>query len=402
MEEQKSSLRWLFLSLLFLMNATGFCSINCLPPLFIEISEQVAMSKAQFGSIMGVVLLSSLIFAPIGGGISDKIGSRLAGGLGVLVAGVAAFMRAYMESVTGFMICNLFIGAGLAFFAPNMPKVLGTWFPRKELALANGICTAALGIGGAIAMAISASVLSPAFGGWQGALKVIGGAVILMSVLWIFLYRDGKTGEVQEKKKQSMGKNFKNVLKVKDLKLIMFYRAFNMVGYMALIVFLPSILQERGIAQAGQYVSIMMTVVVIFNVLGPGVSDRVGLRKPFLLVSTVVLGLSILTFSTLSGVPLMIALIIAGAAMGTLAPIVFILPVEFKEIGPGLAATAVGIILMIGNTCGFLGPMIVGKLIDLTGSNVTGFIFMATACTSAAIFIFPLTETGRRKRLGDR
>jgi len=398
MENKSSGVRWLFLALIFLMNTTGFCSINCIPPLYLEIAEQVPLTKAQLGSVMGVVLLASLLFAPIGGGISDKIGSRLAAGAGILLAGIAGLLRAYMESAGGLIACSFFLGAGLAFFAPNMPKVVGIWFPRKELALANGICTAGLGIGGAIAMAISASILSPTFGGWQGAVQAIGITVMVMGVIWLCIYRDRKTDGAPEKKKQSMGKNFKKVLKVKDLRLIVLYRSLNLIGFMALITFLPSALQERGIERAGQLVSILMTINVIFNVIGPGISDRVGLRKPFLLVSTVILGLCMLTFSSLAGVPLIIALVIAGITMGTLAPIVFILPVEFDEIGPGLAATAVGIMLMVGNTCGFLGPIITGKLIDLTGTNFSGFVFMAVACISAAVFVFPLTETGRKKK----
>lgn len=398
MGEQKSNFRWLILIFLFVMNGMSFCSINCIPPLFLEIAEQISLTKAEMGSIMGVVLLSSLFFAPIGGGISDKIGSRWAAGIGVLIAAVAGGLRGYMDSATGLIVCMFFIGAGLALFAPNMPKVVGIWFPRNELALANGICTAGLGIGGAIGMAISSSFLSPTFGGWRGAVLALGAGVLALGIIWILIYRDREVAEIFKKKEQNIFKNFKKVLKVRDLNLILFYRGLNMIGFMALITFLPVILQERGIARAGELVSIMMGTSVAFNVLGGMMSDRIGKRKPFLFISTVILGLSILTFPVFTGIPLIIALVIAGAAVGTFGPIVFILPVEFEEIGPGLAATAVGIMLMIGNTCGFLGPIISGKLIDISGSNWAGFIFIAAVSIVAAGLIVPIRETGRKKK----
>jgi len=398
MQEQTSNYRWLILVLMFVMNAMSFCSINCIPPLFLEITEQIPMTKAEMGSIMGLVLLSSLFFAPIGGGISDKIGSRWAAGAGILLAAVAGGLRAYVDSTTGLMLCMFFIGAGIAFFAPNMPKVIGAWFPRHQLALANGICTSGLGIGGAIGMGISAGFLSPTFGGWRGAVLAVSVCVFCLGTLWLLLYREREAKTTAPQQDRSMFKNFKKVLKVRDLNLILLYRGLNMAGFMALITFLPVSLQERGIEGAGQLVSIMMGVNVIFNVLGGMLSDKAGKRKPFLMVSTLVLGLTILTFPLFAGVPLVIALIIAGVCCGTLAPLPFILPVEFEEIGTALAGTAVGLMLMLGNTCGFFGPIISGKLIDATGSNWAGFVFIAAACMSAAVLIIPLRETGRKKK----
>jgi cyanate permease len=398
MEDNKSAYRWVILAMLFLMNSICFSSINCMPPLFLEISRQIVLTKAQMGTMMGAVLLSSLFFAPLGGGLSDKIGARLAASAGIIVAAAAGALRGYMDSVAGLIACNFFLGGGLALFAPNMPKALGMWFPRSELAMANGICTAGLGIGGAIGMGISASILSPAFGGWRGALLALGGAVLALGILWVFLYRDPKNAVPLAKKDRGMAKNFKKVLKVRDLKLILSFRALNMFGFMALITFLPPIFQERGLERAGQLVSIMMGLVVVFNVVGSTLSDRLGKRKPFLIVSTVVLGLAIFTFQYLAGIPLIIALMIAGAALGTIAPIVFILPVEFEEIGPALAATAAGFMLMIGNAFGFLGPVITGKLIDVTGTNLAGFILIAACSILAAFLVLPIRETGRKKQ----
>jgi NNP family nitrate/nitrite transporter-like MFS transporter len=395
MEEQKSNFRWLILAVLFLTNIAGFYSVICIPPLFMEIVEQIPLTKAEMGSIMGVVVLSSLFFAPFGGGISDKIGSRWAAGAGILIAATAGVLRAYTESSIGLIACMFFVGAGLSVFAPNMPKVVGIWFPRNELALANGICTAGVGIGGAVAMATSASLMSPAFGGWRNVMLVIGGVVFTMGILWILIYRDRKVAEAPEKKKQNMVENFKKVLKVKDLWSILLYRGFIMAGFMPVTTFLPIVLHEKGVARAGEHVSIMMGISVVFNILGGIVSDRIGKRKPFLLIGAVIQGIAVFFFASLTGVPLIMALVVAGIAMGTLAPVLFTVPVELKEIGPGLAASAIGLLLMVGNACGFLGPIISGKLIDLTGSNFAGFIFMGAAIIAAAGFILPLRETGK-------
>jgi len=138
-----------------------------------------------------------------------------------------------------------------------------------------------------------------------------------------------------------------------------------------------------------------MAVSVIFNVVGGRISDKIGRRKPILIIGTAVSGLCVLTYSSLSGPPLILMLIIAGAGIGALAPVLLTMPIEMKEIGPELAATAVGFMMIFQSVSGFLGPIITGKLIDVTGSNLAGFIFMGGAVIIAAVFAIPLKETGR-------
>jgi cyanate permease len=397
MEDNKSVYRWLILAMLFLMSGMSFCSINAMPPLFLEIQQQIPLTKAQMGLIMGSVLLSSLLFAPLGGGISDKIGSRWAATLGILLTAAAGALRWSMDSATGLIACNFFLGAGVALFSTNIPKALGMWFPRNELALANGVCSAGLAIGGVIGMGSSASFLSPTFGGWRGAMLLLGGCLFLTGVFWMLFYRDPKNTAPLAKIDRSMRKNFKKVIKVRDLNLILTYRALIMFGWMGLITFLPRIFQERGLERAGEMVSIMMGAVMVFNIVGASLSDRLGKRKPFLIASPLILGLAVLTFQYLSGIPLIIALAIAGAGLGTISPLFFVLPVEFEEIGPKLAATAAGIMLMIGNTFGFLGPFLTGKVIDMTGSNATAFVLIVSLMFLSVFLVLPIRETGRKK-----
>jgi MFS family permease len=78
-----------------------------------------------------------------------------------------------------------------------------------------------------------------------------------------------------------------------------------------------------------------------------------------------------------------------------------VIPVELEEVGHAFAATAVGIIFMIGNTGGFIGPIIAGKIMDISGNNWSGFLLMALALIIAAAVIAPLTETGRKKKPGE-
>ena len=223
MEEQKYSFRWVVLALLFLSLFAATIAMQCMPPLFSEITEQIPLSKAQMGTIMGVITLASLFFAPIGGALSDKLGARWGFGIAAIIVALAGGYRYFAGSVTDLIVCMFLLGAGMAMYAPNMPKALGTWFSRKDLAMANGISISGMGIGGAVAMVTARSVLSPTFGGWRGTMVFLGGLVLLVAILWMIIYRDRPAGDTAARKKPNVFENFKDVLKVRDIWLVAFY-----------------------------------------------------------------------------------------------------------------------------------------------------------------------------------
>ena len=396
MEEQQYAFRWVVLALLFLSLFAATIAMQCMPPLFSEITEQIPLNKAQMGTVMGVITLASLFFAPIGGALSDKLGARWAFGIASIIVALAGGYRYFAESITDLIICMFILGAGIAMYAPNMPKALGTWFPRKDLAMANGISISGMGIGGAVAMATARNVLSPAFGGWRATTAALGGLVLLVAILRMIIYRDREGAALR--KKPNVFENFKDVLKVRDIWLIAFYYGLNMVSLVAVITLLPITLEERGVENAGGLVGIMMGATVVFNILGGMLSDRTGKRKPFLLVCAVLFGICILGFANFTGTPLLITLVLAGAAMGTIAPVLMSVPVEMDRIGTALVGSAVGFIFMLGNTAGFVGPVVAGKLMDMSESSLPGFIFIGAALIAAAVFIVPLKETGRKRK----
>jgi nitrate/nitrite transporter NarK len=195
--------------------------------------------------------------------------------------------------------------------------------------------------------------------------------------------------------------NFKDVLQVRDIWLIAIYYGLNMISLLAVITLLPITLEERGLENAGELVGVMMGATVVFNILGGMLSDRVGKRKPFLLICAVVFGLCVLGFANFTGTALIMVLLIAGASMGTIAPVLMSVPVEMERIGTALAGSAVGFIFMLGNTGGFVGPVVAGKLMDAASSSMPGFIFIAAALIVSAVVVIPLKETGRKRKPGE-
>jgi cyanate permease len=404
MAERKNSFRWVVLVLLFLNTFFVFLATYSIPPLLKEIGAEIPLTKAGMGMIMGMITIPSLFFSLIGGGITDKVGARYAFGVAVLIVGIAGAFRSIAGSAYALEICMLFIGLGMATLGPVFPKALAMWFPPQEFAMANGICMVSMPLALTVAMGTSAGILSPVFGGWRNVMAVLGVANGITAILWIVLFREGRLHEESREGKQSILENFKKVFRVKDIWWASVFYSLNMVGVMSIFTLLPQSLSERGMttAMAGIFVAILTGTNSVFKVVGGTLSDRTGKRKPFLFISSILLGLSILGFSSFTGIPLIVTLVIGGAAMGTISPIFMATIVETKGIGAALAGTTVGLIFMVGNVFGFVGPVVSGKLMDVTGAQWPGFLFMGIAYILASFFILPVRETGKgRKRKHD-
>jgi MFS family permease len=145
MEEQKSPYRWLVVTLLFLNLLFIIIAVNCIPPLFTEIVEQIPLTKTQMGTMMGVVTLASLFFAPIGGALADKIGCRWALGGSALIVVVAGGLRVYTQTSFELMALMFIFGIGAALFS-LLPWELGRLLPWQ---LRPVSCLPPLGAGGA-------------------------------------------------------------------------------------------------------------------------------------------------------------------------------------------------------------------------------------------------------------
>ena len=400
MEDQQSNFRWLVLVLLFLIYFFIFTATNCIPPLFKEIGNEIALTKAGMGMIMGVITLPSLFFSLLGGAISDKVGSRWAIGSALIIISLSGAVRATVESHYGLTVCMFLIGVGVAILGPNVPKVLGMWFPPKELATANGICMIGMPLAGTFAMGTAAGVLSPAFGGWRNVMVVLGAFPLMLGLLWLLLYRDRKVEKALGKRERSILENFKEVFRIKDVWWASAFMGLNMIGVMSVIALLPHSLSERGMTEvsAGGLVAIMFGMSSAFKIVGGFLSDRVGKRIPFIFISSIVQGICVIAFAFSTGIPLIIALAIAGVAMGVIPPVFMVIPVEIKEIGPALAATAMGLIFMIGNSGSLVGPVVAGKLMDFFGGQLPGFLFMGVAIIIGGFCILFVRETGQRKK----
>ena len=400
MEEKKGSFRWVVLVLLFLCIFATCLSMNTISPLFKEIQREIPITKTDMGMIIGITLVASIFLSLIGGGISDRIGSKWVLGAALIITAIFGALRSIAGGLYSLLAFTFLMGGGTALVLPNVSKVVGMWFSPKELGTANGICMFGLSFSTAVGMALAAGVLSPAFSGWRNVMVALGVFTLVIGILWLAVFKEKKIDRPGTTKKQNVIDNFKKVFRVKDIWWLAIFSGLNCIAMYSLVALLPSSFCDRGMseAKAGALVGIMLGTAAVCKIVGGALSDWMGKRQPFLIITSIVMGVCVFTFPFFTGIPLIVSLVIAGVALGSITPILMVIPIEIKEIGPPLAATAMGLILMVGNIGGFIGPIVSGKIMDITGAQWPGFLFMGAALIIEAFCIFPVRETGHGRK----
>jgi MFS family permease len=387
MSNQRKVYPWIVLAMLFLVTCFGIIAANSMPPLFSEIVKEIPLTKAQMGAVMGVFPVAALFFSIIGGGLSDKIGSRWVIGAAALIVTLAGASRYFATTAAALIACMFFLGAGQAAFMSLGPKVMGAWFPRNRLATVMAIAYTSVTVGTAVALGLSARVLSPAFHGWRNTTLVTAAFCLAGAVAWLLIYRDRQAETGMAGGGTNILRNFKTILKIRDIWLYTMFYALQLAVIMSLLTLLPVTFPERGVAR--ELLTISFIVSPLFKIVGAMVSDKLGRRKVFMVLCVIIPSLFIPGFISLTGIPLIMTLIMIGISMGVPPTMMQTAVVEMEQVGTKLAGTALGVITGLGTIGGLLGPVIAGKLMDVSGTTWPGFVFVTVLGVLAGLVVIP-------------
>ena len=176
----------------------------------------------------------------------------------------------------------------------------------------------------------------------------------------------------------------------------------NCFAFYAWIGWAPELMVMKGASPdlAALMASVVMWVSLPIAFVVPWISDKLGLRKPFLWPSFLVLALVPLVaiYAPLSlGWLLMAAF---GIGSGAQLVILLVLPVELLP--AEAVGRASGMILSIAYIGGLVGPWITGHIIDSTGNLNLALVVLIVLSAVAIYVALRLPETGPRARLYKR
>ena len=398
------SSRWFIVAILLLSVATAFFDRINIGVLFTDINFLTTLGikgkPAMMGLLMTAFVFAYGVSAVLLSFLSDVIGPRK---LLVLITVVLAITMGWMGMVGayGAMVFGrilLGVAEGPQFGAAN--AIVKRWFPPKEQSFANSIWTIGSPVGSALGFPLVFYLVANY--GWRMsfyALAIVN-VVIVLPVLWFFL-KDFPSTEVAAayslKPKQgsmtyreSLGVFIRDwrfwMLAIFDIGAMVYLWGFNS--------WLPAYLRvfrHMDLARAGIYSALPFVLMLVGEVVGAKLSDKLQKRAIFCFVGLIMAGLSI-WMAAISASPTAAAWYLAWSAFfwGATVPTLFAL--GFQIIPAKVTATGFGVYAGLANLIGAMAPWLMGWVIGRSGNYNHGLAVLVLACIILAFPMVPLLK----------
>lgn len=386
------TLCWIHLALISFIGFSIFALIYSLSPLLPLIRTTYGISFAQVGVLYSTPLLMVALLGVPSGYLADRLGLRVSVAVGVLIMALGGVFRGLLHSYLALQAFTVVFGLGVAITLPNLPKFVRRCFPCEMTGTATGIYGTAIMLGITAALALTRTIIFSQVGSLHGALLTWGVVMLIAALLWLA----GLLIEFEEPphraKKPGLGLLNRKVLYLGLYFFLVAYVFYTLSGW------LPTIFIHRDMtASTASLITSLLGFTGLLTVfLLQRYSDRIGLRKPFIIVPAF---LTIPSIAALLLVPstlvAWLAVIVLGVTLNLMFNMAYLLPAE--AVSPELVGSVSGFVLSIGYLGALLGPWIFGYLRDITGAFELGMTLLFAVSTLLLIIIIPIPETGPKK-----
>ena len=336
-----------------------------------------------------------VVFTAIPAGlVSDRVGIKKTIGLGLIVMAVGAALRGTATDFTSLLAYTFIFGFGFGWTYPNLPKLVSVYVSKDKANVAMGIVNSGFPVGTALGLAITVPIFLPIAETYQGVFLIWSIFPIIAAVSWWILIRQPDSKPIHIEEPRTSITSFRNAFSNKNLWLVailMFIQTFTSLNWNG---WAPVMMMLKGASPslAGLIASITIWAILPTFLLAPRLSHRIGLRKPFLWMPSIVLAIAFwgARYITINTSWFLMALV--GVAFGTRFTTLMSLPLEMtheREVG-----MASGMLLSIGSIGGVIGPLIGGRVLDTTQNLDISFLVLTIISVAAAFIALKVQETG--------
>jgi MFS family permease len=324
----------------------------------------------------------------------DKYSPRYLTAFAIFICGLSTYIFSESSSLTMGCMARGFIGFGAAFAAVSCFKAASLWFLPKRFALISGMYMTAAMLGAVGGQAPLSFLVSDY--GWRISLKIIAAIGIILSVLYVIIVRDKKISRTTGTNQIKSSFNFWYILKNKQAWLLSIYSglAFAPVSVFGGLWGVP-FLQQAYIFSAQDSAIAVSWIFIGFAVGAPLLgwsSDKMGMRKPIMMLGTLLALLSLLIVIYSAMLPLkLVSLLLFLFGFG--ASGFFISFAMIREIFPLLlTATVLGFMNTFDSICEAISEPFVGVFLDMTWNGVLhdGVHHFSTLGYKLALSLLPL------------
>ncbi len=389
----------IMLACAWLLGFALYCPMLCIPPMVHLIRGEFRATHEAVGILFSLPMIMLVALAIPGGLLADRIGNRRAVAIGAVVMAAGSLLRGASAGFGSLLAFTALYGVGYSIIYPNLPKLVSGWFPREKAGLATSVYATGITIGAAVPLAVTLPLVLPLFHTVRGTLFAWGLPAALGAVVWLIVGRD-PSGEVHDPRPlrgMTAPRPSRSLWADKNMWLIAFLLFLNNVHFYTWSAWTPSLLMMKGatpqlaslIASSRGWASLPAMFLM------PWFSYKVGLRKPFMWGSPLLLAVASAA-ALYMPVPWGWALMaVVGITLGGTFSMILALPLEMlpKE----SVGAASGMVLSIGYLGGIVGPWLTGRILDSTGSLDAALVVLIVMALIWVVAGLLIPETGARR-----
>jgi MFS transporter, ACS family, hexuronate transporter len=413
-------LRWAIIGAAFVILVLNYADRAALGVAGPTMMKELDISKSQFGIITAAFFVGYAPFCFVGGHFADKFGPRR---VMTFAAGLWSVCVALTGVALGFislLLVRFGFGLGEGPQGAVTTKLASNWFPQREMGRAVAVAQAGTPLGGAIGTPLVAGLIA-ATGDWRIPFIVLGLFGFLITLGWWVVVRDSPEFHPWASLRDSTDITAGRIATVEDdtdappvrklirrpltLAVAAAFFGYSWVLYTFLSWFPVYLTEEKGVDIKG--IALAGSVPWIFGVIGYLCGGTCGdwlaqkTSNPRRARAVIIVSGLVITAGLLCSTSLVSSAWGAVALMSTIVFTLYLTGGQYfviitDTVPRSRVGSVAGFVHFIANLSGIFAPLLVGFLVDRTGSwNLVFGLSAAVAFTGAALLTVPGLRSAR-------
>jgi len=358
-------------------------SLVSIGPAIATIQHYFGMSHSMTGLLVSIPDLLMGMLALPAPWLMKKLGrDKLIIGSLLLIA-ASTIARAYSPGVTSLLLCTAGVGAGIAIAGTLLSGFVKATFPTRA-AFVMGIYSTSLSLGSTLSAVTTAPVLK-ATNSWRVAIGIWAVPAVIGLIAWLFVAAKEKKAPVGKKSSRRGDIPWKNIT---AWKIALFFACVNIIFY-SLLAWTAPLFIDHGLSTSmagyvlGCFTFFFMLSSPVFGTLSKSLD-----RRSWLFASAVITLSGLLTIALLPGFLPFVIIAVMAVGLGGAFTLGMTLSLDNTR-HPEETNAWTAFILTIGYLVAAVGPILLGRLRDVTGT----FLVPMLTLSGVAIVMLVLALT---------
>lgn len=370
---------WVTIFLFWLGWIFMYADRTVLNPVMGELEKEFGLTGTQLGLLNSVFYFSYALLQVPAGILGDKIGKKKVLVPGFLLFGVFTAVTGFAKHWYTLLFARVVTGAGEGTYYGPQYGLSSEQIPKKYRSLGSAMINSGMAFGIALGLMASSWLVYDKGYSWRMPFYAMAIPTILVGLAIWFCVKEKKLEQQADNAALKKGK-LSDLFKNRNLLLTYLMVFCSLFGFFVILTWLPYYLQsERGIPgnETGFIASLVAWISIPGALLFSSISDRLGKRKPLILILVPIAMLSVIAIAWMPNMTGVIIALCVYGLVGKLALDPVLVALVADSVDENNYSTAFGLFNFIGMSSSILAPIIAGAARDMTGSLTSSFYVSA-------------------------